>query len=52
MALKAGLLAVGSVGGREEAGSGGAEVAAATTGAGLSSGHASAGADPPWVTLP
>ena len=51
MALKAGLLAVGSVGGREEAGIGGAEVAA-TTGAGLSSGHASAGADPPWVTLP
>lgn len=47
MALKAGLPVVGSVGGREEAGRGGARAAAAATGAGLSSGHASAGADPP-----
>jgi hypothetical protein len=47
MALKAGRLAVGSVGGREEAGRGGAGAAAATGVAGLSSGHASAGADPP-----
>jgi len=51
MELKTGLL-VDSICGREEVGIGGAEVAAATTGVGLSSGHASAGADPPWVTLP
>ena len=47
MALNAGLLVVGSVGGREEVGRGGAGASAATTEAGLSSGHASAGADPP-----
>lgn len=47
MALKAGLPVVGSVGGREEAGRGGAGAAAATRVPGLSSGHASAGADPP-----
>jgi len=47
MALKAGRLVVGNVGGREEAGGGGGGVAIATGAAGLSSGQASAGADPP-----
>jgi len=47
IALKAGRPVVGSVDGREEVGRGGAGAAAATEVAGLSSGHASAGADPP-----
>ena len=47
MALKAGRLVVGNVGGREEAGGGTGGVAAAIGAAGFSSGHAPAGADPP-----
>ena len=50
IALKAGRLVVGNVGGREAAGGGDSAVAGGEDG--FSSGHASAGAEPGFTVLP